>query len=151
MGCERGVQQRCDECKDVFHSLRQEKLGLLYQLASGDEVYEFTECVIFSFPIGLESAKSRLVSKTERATERIGDETIGEVVREELGVIYEIGSNVARTIDRLAAIFPSRIDGGSVWVRAAVLANWVVSFEHETERIDLRMTVGAGLDVTMFL
>ena len=136
---------------DGFHGYENPVLRLAQQLANGDEVDEFAEGVVLRLPIGLQSAKSRLVGEPERAAEGVGKETVGEVVREESRVINEIGSNVVRTAEGLSAIFASRIDGSSIRVRAAVLTNRVVSFEGVAERIDLGVAVGAGLNATMFL
>jgi hypothetical protein len=114
-------------------------------------MYEFTESVTFRFPIGLEAAKSGLVGESERAAESVCGEAFGEVVREEIGVIDQIIADVGGTAEGLAAIFASRIDGSAALVCAAELANRIVSFEHEAERIDPGVAVRTGLNATMFL
>ena len=134
-----------------FHRVLRQDLWLLHQLASRDEVYEFTEGVTFGFPFVLQATEGGLVGESERAAEGVGYETMGEVVREEIGVSNEIGSNVGGTTEGLATILARRIDDSSVCIRAAVLANRVVSFEHEAERIDLGVAVRTGLNTTMFL
>jgi len=66
---------------------------LAHQLASGDEVNEFAEGVAFCFPVGLQAAKNRLVGEAERATEGVGEEAVGEVLREEVRVLHEVGAD----------------------------------------------------------
>lgn len=126
-----------------------DNLWLLHQLADGDEVDEFAEGVVLRLPIGLQSAKSGLVSESERAAEGVGKETVGKVVREQLGVIYEIGSDVGGATNGLAAVLAGGVDGGSVWVGAAEVADGVIGFEGVAERIDLGVAVGTGLNIAM--
>ncbi len=70
-----------------------------------------------------------MVSKAEWATEGVGEEAVGEVLREEVGVLGEVGADVGGAVDGLAAILASGVDGGTIRVSAAEVADGIEGFE----------------------
>ena len=124
---------------------------LTHQLVGRDEVDEFAEGVAFYFPVSLQTADGGLVGEAEWATEGVGEEAVGEVVGEQIGVLHEVGADVGGAVDGLTAILSAGVDGGSIRVSTAEVADGIVGFEGEAERIDLRMAIGAGLHAAMLL
>ncbi len=122
---------------------------LTHQLAGGGEMDEVAEGVAFCFPVSLQTAEGGLVGEAERATEGVGEEAMCEVLREEVGVLGEVGAYVGGAVDGLAAILASGVDGGSIRVCAAEVADGVVGFEGESERINLRVAISASLHAAM--
>ena len=104
----------------------------------------------FGFPVGLESPKSGLVGETERAAKGVGEETVGEVVGEEIGMLHEVDADISGAVDGMAAILAGGVDGGSIRINAAEPADGIVGFEGVPEGIDLIMAIGTGLHVAVF-
>ena len=95
---------------------------LTHQLTGGDEMDEFAEGVAFGFPVRLQTAEGGLIGKAEGAAEGVGEEAVGEVLREEVGVLDEVGADVGRAVDGLATILAGGVDGRAVRVSTAEVA-----------------------------
>ena len=92
---------------------------------------QLAEGVAFCFPVRLQTAEGGLVGEAEGATEGVGEEAMGEVLREEIGVIDEVSADVGGAVDGLAAILAGGVDGSAVRVGTAEVADGIVGFEGE--------------------
>jgi hypothetical protein len=124
---------------------------LAHQFVGGDEVDEFAESVAFRLPIGLETTEGGLVGEAEWTAERIGEELMREVLGHQVRVIDEVGADIRGALDGLTAVFAGGVYEGAVRVGPAEVADGIVAFEGVAERVDLGVTVRAGLDRAVFL
>ena len=109
------------------------------------------EAVPLRLPVRKDGTQLGLVRKTQLPPESVGQQAVGDVVREQVGMLEQVVADVARAVDWLASILAGRVDGQTVRVGLSRFTDRIEGLERIAKGIDLGMTVRAGLDRSVFL
>ena len=112
---------------------------------------ELPEPVSLCPPLCVELVERRLVGDPKGPPKCVRHQLAGKVPGQPVWVSDQRLPEICGPLNHPATVLARRVDRGAVWVNLTRTANRVIRFQRESQGIDFRMAVRAGLDRSVFL